>query len=278
MIGIGLLRAEWMKITRQGTTRIVLGLLAGISVLFVVGLTMSVTATQSGGENPLLRQASFSRLGFPGGIFTGIDIIKNIGFFIVAIFFSSVIGSEYGLDTWKNLLVRHNSRSGFLAAKLLVTALALLVIFIITVAIAQLVALGGHALISDAATQAGLITPVVSADQFFHTLVVQTIPLLLTYAVGAALAAMFTIITRTTVSGILLTVVWGILDAAVSYFAPSVGDFTLDKNIASLGKYLDGVGSGDIPLWQNLAVFGVYFLIPMVVAIVIFRRRDMAGN
>jgi len=275
---IGLLRAEWMKITRQGTTRIVLGLLAGISVLFVVGLTMSVTATQSGGENPLLRQASFNRLGFPGGIFTGIDIIKNIGFFIVAIFFSSVIGSEYGLDTWKNLLVRHNSRSGFLAAKLLVTALALLVIFILTVAIAQLVALGGHALISDAATQAGLTDQAVSTDQFFHTLVVQTIPLLLTYAVGAALAAMFTIITRTTVSGILLTVVWGILDAAVSYFAPSVGDFTLDKNIASLGKYLDGVGSGDMPLWQNLAVFGVYFLIPMVVAIVIFRRRDMAGN
>src|SRR5690349_696084 len=168
---IGLLRAEWMKITRQGTTRIVMGLLAGISVLFIVGLTMSVTATQSGGENPLLRQESFNRLGFPGGVFTGIDIIKNIGFFIVAIFFSSVIGSEYGLDTWKNLLVRNNARGGFVAAKLLVTGLALLVIFIITVAIAQLVALGGHGLISDIATQAGLTNQAVSADQFFHKLV-----------------------------------------------------------------------------------------------------------
>jgi ABC-type transport system involved in multi-copper enzyme maturation permease subunit len=275
---IGLLRAEWMKITRQGTTRIVMGLLAGISVLFVVGLTMSVTASQSGSENPLLRQESFSRLGFPGGVFTGIDIIKNIGFFIVAIFFSSVIGSEYSLDTWKNLLVRSNARGGFLAAKLLVTGLALLIIFIITVAIAQLVALGGHALISDTATQAGLTTPVVSTDQFFHNLLVQTGPLLLTYAVGAALAAMFTIITRSTVSGILLTVVWGILDAAISYFVPSIGDWTLNQNTVSLGKYLDKAGSGDMPLWQNLGVFGVYFLIPMVVAIVIFRRRDMAGN
>lgn len=275
---IGILRAEWMKMTRQGTTRIVMGLLAGISVLFVVGLTMSVTATQSGSENHLLRQASFSRLGFPGGIFTGIDIIKNIGSFIVAIFFSSVIGSEYGLDTWKNLLVRSNARGGFLAAKLLVTGVALLVIFIITVVIAQLVALGGHALISDTATQAGLTDQAVSTDQFFHNLLIQTIPLLLTYAAGAAFAAMFTIITRTTVSGILLTVVWSILDTAISYLVPSAGDFTLAKNIASLGKYLDRAGSGDMPLWQNLAVFGVYFLIPMVVAIVIFRRRDMAGN
>ncbi len=275
---IGLLRAEWMKITHQGTTRIVMGLLAGISVLFVVGLTMSVTATQSSSENLLLRQESFNRLGFPGGVFTGIDIIKNIGFLIIAIFFSNVIGSEYGLDTWKNLLVRSNARGGFLTAKLLVTGLTLLIIFIVTVAIAQLVALGGHALVSDTANQVGLTNQTVSADQFFHNLLVQTIPLLLTYTVGAAFAAMFTIITRSTVSGILLTVVWGILDAAISYLMPSVGDFTLHKNMASLGKYLDRAGSGDMPLWQNLGVFGVYFLIPMVVAIVIFRRRDMVGN
>src|SRR6476620_4910470 len=109
---IGLLRAEWMKVTRQGTTRILMGLMAGISVLFVIGLTMSVTATQPGSENLLLRQASYSRLGFPGGVFTGIDIIKNTGSLIVAIFFCSVIGSEYGLDIWKNLLVRSNARGG----------------------------------------------------------------------------------------------------------------------------------------------------------------------
>jgi ABC-type transport system involved in multi-copper enzyme maturation permease subunit len=89
---------------------------------------------------------------------------------------------------------------------------------------------------------------------------------------------MFTIITRSTVSGILLTVVWAILDTAVAYLVPSVSDFTLDKNIASLGKYLDSAASGTMPLWQNLGVFGAYFLIPMIVAIVIFRRRDMAGN
>jgi hypothetical protein len=276
---LGLMRAEWMKVTHQGITRILTGLLAAISVLFVVGLAMSVTATsQSGIENLLLRQESFNRLGFPGGIFTGIDIIKNIGFFIVAIFFSSVIGSEYGLDTWKNLLVRHNARGGFVAAKLMVTGTALMIIFIINVAIAQLVALGGHALVSDAATQAGLKDQAVSAEQFFHNLVVQTIPLLLTYTVGAAFAALFTIITRTTVSGILLTVVWSILDAAVSYLVPLVGDWTLTKNLASLGKHLDKAGSSDMPLWQNLAVFGGYFLIPMVVAIAIFRHRDMAGN
>ena len=276
---LGLMRAEWRKVTRQATTRILTGLLAAISVLFVIGLAMSVTTTNPGIENMLLRQEALNRLGFPGGVFTGIDIIKNIGFFIVAIFFSSVIGSEYGLDTWKNLLVRSNARGGFLAAKLLVTGLALLIIFILTVAIAQVVALGGQALVSDTVTQAGLTTSqAVSADQFLHALVVQTIPLLITYAVGATLAVMFTIITRSTVSGILLTVVWSILDGVVSYLVPSVGDFTLAKNTASLGKYLDKAGSGDMPLWQNLGVFGFYFLVPMVVAVVIFRRRDMAGN
>src|SRR4051812_28650071 len=105
-----------------------MGLLAGISVLFVIGLAISVTTTQPGSANLLLRQQAFSRLGFPGGVFTGIDIIKNTGFLIVAVFFCGVIGSEYALDTWKNLLVRKNARGGFLAAKLVVTALALLVI------------------------------------------------------------------------------------------------------------------------------------------------------
>jgi ABC-type transport system involved in multi-copper enzyme maturation permease subunit len=273
-----MVRAEWMKVSRQGTTRILIGLLAGISLLFVIGLTISVTGTDTGSEALQVRQEAFSRLSFPGGIFTGLALVKIVGLFIVAIIFSSVLGSEYSLDTWKNLLVRNNARGGFLVAKLLVTGLALLIIFGIAVALTQLLALGGYAFVSDTATQNGLTSPALSADQFFHTLLVEVVPLLLNFAVIAAFATMLTIISRSTVAGILLTIVWNTLDVTVSLLVPSVGDATLGKNLASLGNHLDKAGSGEMPLWQNLAVLGIYFLIPMVVAIVTFRRRDMAGN
>ncbi|MBN9390938.1 MAG: ABC transporter permease [Chloroflexi bacterium] len=274
----GMVRAEWMKVYRQGTTRILMGLLAGISLLFVIGLAVSVTGTDGGSEALLVRQEAFNRLSFPGGIFTGIALVKIVGLFIVAIIFSSVIGSEYGLDTWKNLLVRNKARGGFMVAKLLVTGATLLIIFSLAVALTQLLALGGYAFVADTAIHNGLTNLPTSADQFFHTLLVEAVPLVLNFSVIAAIAAMLTVISRNTVAGIMLTIVWNTLDVTVSLLVPSVGNATLGKNLASIGSHLDRAGSGEMPLWQNLAVLGVYFFIPMIVAIITFRRRDMAGN
>src|ERR671933_1303801 len=81
-IMLGMVRAEWMKVSRQGITRILMGLLAGISLLLVIGMIVSVTGTDTGSEAIRIRQEAIGRLTFPGGIFTGLALIKLIGLFI----------------------------------------------------------------------------------------------------------------------------------------------------------------------------------------------------
>lgn len=270
----GLMRAEWMKVTRQGTTKTLVGLLLAISLLAVIGIASTVTGTA-----PLQsRQAAYARLDFPGGILTGVELIDSIGFFIVAIFFASVVGSEYSLDTWKNLLIRRDARGRFLGAKLTIVGLAMVGIFIVTTIVTQLLALAAHAFVSDSATSAGLKSIPMSNDQFFHSLWITSASLLINYAIIGVVATMVTIIGRSTVAGILLSLVWSIGDSIITRLMPSVGDLTLSNNLASLSKHLDVAGSGAMPLWQNLVVIGAYFIIPLVVAVVVFRRRDMAGN
>jgi ABC-type transport system involved in multi-copper enzyme maturation permease subunit len=270
----GLIRAEWLKVTRQGTTKTLVGLLAVVSGLVILGVSLSVTGT---GLAPT-RQAAYSQLNFPNGILTGMQIIDNIGIFIVTVFFASTLGSEYGLDTWKNLLIRRQGRGRFLLAKLMVVSLALLGTFVMAVALTQLLALVGQAFVSDSATQAGLRLATTTSDQFLHSLWVNGAPLLLTLGIAGAIASAVTILGRSTVAGILLTLVWYVGDGLLSRLIPSLGDYTANKNISSLGQYLDKGSSGAIPAWQSLIVVGAYFFIPLMVAIVTFQRRDMAGN
>ena len=132
---VGLIRAEWLKITRQNTSRVMAGISLGIAALFVLIEVTNVTGTAT----QAFRQTSYYSLSFPNGFYIGVkNIIGNVGVLIVVVLVANVIGNEYGLDTWKNLLVRHQGRGRFIAAKMVVTGVALLGIFVATAAITQL--------------------------------------------------------------------------------------------------------------------------------------------
>jgi ABC-type transport system involved in multi-copper enzyme maturation permease subunit len=270
----GLLKAEWLKITRQGTSRllalILLGL-AGMIPLFAV-----VNVVQTGAVN--FRQENYARLGFPNAILAAVDAIGYLGVIVVIVLIGSVIGSEYGLDTWKNLLIRQPGRSRFLTAKLLIATVGLLLAFALAIAATQLLASIGHLIVDDTATKVGLSAKTLTGDQFFHDLFSKGGPQLLYLVVCGALTTMFTIIARSTVAGIMLTLAWWIGENVSQRLMPDfIKNLTVFKNISSLQANLNQSGSGEIQTWQSLLLIGAVIIIPLAIALVFFDRRDMAG-
>lgn len=110
-----LFRAEWLKLTRMGTVRVLALILLGLAVL--IPLISLVNVVGTGATN--FRQDSFLRLSFPATILAGQEAISRIGVLVMVVLVSTVIGSEYGQDTWKNLLIRRNTRLGFLITKMI---------------------------------------------------------------------------------------------------------------------------------------------------------------
>jgi len=274
---VGLIRAEWLKITRQNTSRVMAGILLGIAALFVLIEATNVTGT----SRLAFRQSSFDGLSFPNGFYVSVkDIIGNVGVLIVVVLVANTVGSEYGFDTWKNLLVRHQGRGRFIAAKMVVTLTALLGIFVATAAITQLFSSVGQVLVTDTAKQIGLTQSSLSSDQFLQNLYSESLPLLLYFGVLGAFATFCTVVGRSTVTGIIIPLVFWVGDNfSLRLLGPSssLTNFTLSKNVSSLQDNLGHSGSGSMETWQSLLILGTYMLVSLVAAFVIFRQRDMAG-
>lgn len=272
---IGLLRAEWLKATRQGMSRVVAALLLVFSALIPLALVLTVLG--KGPQTSL--QKSYDQLAFPQNILTSLGVISNIGFLIVAVLISAVVGSEYGLDTWKNLLIRKPGRARFILAKLAVTWPLLIAAFLTMLAVAQGLALVGQALVAPTATSLGLTTNSLTADQFLAAFNPQAVYLLIDFAITASLAIFFTVLGRSSVAGVLITLVWTIGDGVSTRLLPdALSQFSFQKNLNSLTSNMQKSGSGPIETWQSLLLLAVYFAIPLVAGLVIFQRRDMAGN
>ena len=270
----GLLKAEWLKITRQGTSRLLALILLGLAGM--IPLFAAVNVVQNGTLN--FRQENYNRLAFPNATLAAINAFGNLGVIVVIVLIGSVVGSEYSLDTWKNLLVRQPGRSRFLTAKLLVATASLLLAFGLAIAATQLLASIGHLIVDGTATKAGLSLKPLSSDQFFHDLYSTGGPLLLYFVVCGALTTMFTIIGRSTVAGIMITLAWWIGENVSQRLMPDfVQNLTVAKNINSLESNLSQSGSGEIQTWQSLVLVAAYIVIPLAIALVFFDRRDMAG-
>lgn len=270
----GLLKAEWLKITRQGTSHLLALMLLGLAGMIPFFATVNVV--QNG--TLTFRQDNYNRLSFPNATLAGLNAVGNLEIIVVIVLIGSVVGSEYGLDTWKNLLIRQPGRSRFLTAKLLVATVILLLAFVLAIAATQLFASIGHLIVDDTAAKAGLSSKPLSSDQFFHDLYSTGAPQLLYFVVCGALTTMITIIGRSTVVGIMITLAWWIGENVSQRLMPDfVQNLTVAKNINSLQANLNQSGSGSIETWQSLVLVAAYTVIPLAVALVFFNRRDMAG-
>lgn len=273
---VGIIRAEWLKMTRQNASRIILGLMAALAAVFTIVEISNVLGT-----SPALRQADYNGLNFPDGFYLGIkDLVGYIGVIMVIVLTANVIGGEYSLDTWKNLLTRHQGRGRFLTAKILVATAALLIVFLATGVIMQLFSFVGHAIVAGQASTDGLTITNMSANSFFTGLYTNGLPLLLYFAVLGVATIMVTVLSRSTVAGIVVPLVLWMGDQfSLRLLGPSnaLTNLTLTKNLNSLQDNLAKSGSGSMEIWQSLVIMGAYIVIGLVISLVVFRRRDMAG-
>lgn len=273
---VGIIRAEWLKITRQNASRIILGLMVALAVVFIIVEISNVL-----GNDPALRQADYNNLNFPDGFYLFIrQLVGKLGMIMAIVLTANVIGGEYSLDTWKNLLTRHEGRVRFLVAKILMTIVALLIIFLVAGIVMQLFSLAGHAIVAGQASRDGLTITNMSFNDFFTGLYTTGLPLLLYFAVMGTATIMITVIARSTVAGIIVPLVLWLGDQfSLRLLGPSnaLTNLTLTKNIDSLQANLSKSGSGDVAVWLSLVIMIAYILIGLVITVVVFRNRDMAG-
>jgi ABC-2 type transport system permease protein len=217
---------------------------------------------------------------FPGVLLQGVAPVPFVGILMMIILGATLVGSEYGYDTWKNLLTRHPGRVPFLLSKWLVLFVA------IGVGFAMLLPLGlvvGQILTAMLHVR-GTAVPL-SLGGVLLLILLQTLAPL----VAGSIAIMGAVIGRSSVAGIIAGIVWFLIDALLGGLLPpaslsnSIGvlgaqltNVVMDPNGSVTTVHLSGPLTGLLGILPTL-VLAIYLVVPMAVAAFLFRRRDMLG-
>jgi len=194
---------------------------------------------------------------------------------IAALLAGDVFSSEDQLGTLKTILTRSVGRTavfwGKLAAVFSFTVLAIVIVAVsatlagvITVGNDPLVDVGGH--LRSASSAAGLVA--IS----WATVVLPTL------AFGA-IAMMVSILTRSSVLGVIVPVVIGLVMQLYTFLNAwdTVRHLLLGWTMSAWRGVMDSP-SYYTPLARGLVVSAVYLVVATTVAFVVFRRRDVAGG
>ncbi len=255
---LSLLRAELFKLGRRPMGWLMLG-----ASLALVTLGLGFIAVVS-------RQSATPFGGFPSGLMAGPQLIaQSLGTLFMLALGASLVGSEYGYDTWKNLLTRRPGRLPFIGVKW-ITLLIAVVIGIIVVAVwSQGLTLAAQALLDiPPAPEPGLgaVLLQIGAVTWF-------------LAIAGSLGLFGATLARSTVGGIVIGFVWITLDSIVEMIPQApvwLKGVLLAPSLANLNAAISGQPPA-YPLWQSLLALAAYLLAPLATAIIIFRRRDMLG-
>jgi ABC-type transport system involved in multi-copper enzyme maturation permease subunit len=250
-----LLRADFLKTRKRAMGWSMLAISAVMVVLVLV-----LSRLDSSPEAP---QLSFA---FPSGLLLGAQVLSQLGGLMMIIFGATLVGSEYGFDTWKNLLTRRPGRAMFLASKWITLALALLIATIALPLWAQ--ALGS------------LFGPLLGADASGAPLPLSAALLQVGMSAIAPLVAgtigmLGAVIGRSSVGGIVAGIAWLIADSVLAQFLPAplaILSFAVAQS--SLGANLAGAPA-PFGLPASLLAVALYLAVPLGLAIGLFRRRDM---
>jgi ABC-2 type transport system permease protein len=263
---ISLLRADLFKTRKRAMGWVMLVIIA----LFVP-LQMLATA---------LTTPAKVNYSFPGVLLQGLDPVGFLGPLLLIILGAVIVGSEYGYDTWKNLLTRRAGRVPFIISKWLVLIVAIGVGLVVLVPLG--LALG---LALNASLRLTGPTVPLPLGSVLVIILLQT----LTPLMAGSIAIMGAIIGRSSVAGIIVGIAWFLADSLLGgVFAPA--SFT--SSIGVLQAQLTGVvqssnGSiaqvhisdalaGPMGIIPGLLVV-IYLVIPIAIAAYLFHRRDMVG-
>ena len=263
---VSLVRADLFKLRKRATGWVMLGIVAAFAVL----QTLAQALISPGNVNYT----------FPSGLLEGLAPAPIVGTFVLIVLGALLIGSEYGYDTWKNLLIRHAGRTPFILSKWLSLVVATGVGLIVLLLLGQLLGL-----VLDAALH--LAGPVVSLSVggvLIIILMQALVPL-----VAGTVALMGAVIGRSSVAGIVIGIAWFSIDSLLGALLPMaslsnaaavlqarLSGMVMASNGGISPVHLPGALQGPLGL-VPIAVVIFYLVVPIAVAALVFRKRDMVG-
>jgi ABC-type transport system involved in multi-copper enzyme maturation permease subunit len=247
---ISLLRADLFKTRKRAM---------GWILLAITGLIIVVVMLNSALQDP-----SHVTYAFPSGLLPVGSVLPLFGVLVLIILGATTVGSEYGYDTWKNLLVRRPGRVVFILSKWL--TLVIVIAFGLVILLPLVQALG---LVLDAALQ----LRGTSAPQLGTVLL-----LLLTQAIAPLVAGSFAIlgavIGRSSVAGIIAGITWFIVDALLGAVLQPA---SLSMALHLLQTQINGTTFPSLYVAVASLTVTFYLIAPVAIAAVIFQKRDMVG-
>ncbi|MGH2495870.1 MAG: ABC transporter permease [Ktedonobacteraceae bacterium] len=263
---VSLVRADLFKLRKRAMGWVMLVIVAAFAVLEM----LSFAIISPGSVN----------YSFPGGFVEGLAPVPIVGTFVLIVLGAMLIGSEYGYDTWKNLLIRRAGRAFFILSKWLSLLVATGVGLIVLLALGQLTGL----LLDGALHLAGPALSLSPGGVLIIILMQALVPL-----VAGTVALMGAVIGRSSVAGIVIGIAWFSIDSLLGALFPlaSVNSATIfiqarlaGVAMASNGSidpvHLPGALQGPLGLFP-IAVVVFYLVVPVAVAVIVFRQRDMLG-
>jgi ABC-type transport system involved in multi-copper enzyme maturation permease subunit len=195
--------------------------------------------------------------------------------FLVIILSASVVGSEYGWGTIRQLIARGTSRTNYLTAKLLTIVL---------------VSVAGIVLVLCAGFIATIITTMlvegnIEWSGFSGDFLISLVRILLILAVYLAFAACFAVLLRSPMSGIAVVAAWYFGEAIIlALLSISTGWW------AEAAKYFIGyninhlllLGSSNPPIdvqpwWRSAGILFGYIAVFICAAYYFLRRQDLTA-
>ena len=267
-----LLRAEWLKARKRPMHWILLGLLASTGLLFTLFVGTRAWV------DPTLRERARVMMPWPHILEHALNVLQFFGRVTAIALTASIVGSEYGLDTWKMVLPRRPGRSGFFWSKLGMSLIAVVVGIAVVVA-SFVIPSSLTSLLLGIEPAGGVELGVVGAryaafflEAFFYV----------------AVTVFAAVVTRSTFGGILLGLGVMFFQDIVAYAHPLIALTLPAVHLRNLQALLSGdaqlleqvqmVFEDEVSLGTSAAVWLLYVSTLLAAAFTLFRRRDLAGG
>lgn len=277
----GLLRMENMKLRARPMTKILLAIAALGTALFMTLAYVAVRASSYSSEAE--RQADIRDFMMPNGLNDGMQVSLLLTSILITVLGASIAGSEFGWGTVRVMVGTGQSRARMMVAKAL-AVLQYSFIFAV-VSVASIVAtsyvlglIGGHDL------NTGWLDATFVGD-FFGAFARLWFLIFLSGAFAFSIA----LLTRSLAAGIAIGIGIGVVEGIVVALLGQLGNIgdtivqgLMTPNMNSVMDHMRVTGesgnSGGLNELQALGVLGLYTFVPLIIAIAVFRKRDIASG
>lgn len=276
-----LFRAEWTKTYKRPAN---IGLLLVTLAIILLGFAGAVGIALYEGTDSAFAAGIKELTKFPTSLELPLIVLSQLGSILAIVFMSNSIGAEYTNDTWKVLLPRRARRSDFIIIKIAITLLFMTLLIGISLIFGALVAMLGSAVLGGTLSDIDQF----SASKLFKSLV----PVFLGLIVFSSITLLVTMASRSTIMGIVFGIVGNTIFSVAAGFSklaakilPNVHILNLEANwlyqgeqkIVELNKVNGNFGT-QVSLSTSLMVVAAYIFGSIILGILLFQRRDMAGQ